>query len=218
MLNSGYPKIVFNKDRQNFTVTTAGDGILRTGVDHWEEDTRTEHEKFFGMDEKEIYKEYGICFTKTDIVINGVRQYKMSSDFEAKLWLIKKGFVKYVRGKEVWNEEALDEGWDNGWTPKNGSKTKNNAGKGHVYFVKSNNFHKIGSSSAANIQRRIKYQKPMEILAVSPKIENYRKLEKELHHHFEEKRVLKYEVFENLDDADIKYIMNKLGNGINIKL
>ena len=218
MLNSGYPKIVFNKDRQNFTVTTAGDGILRTGVDYWEEDTRTEHEKFFGMDEKEIYKEYGICFTKTDVVINGVRQYKMSSDFEAKLWLLKKGFVKYVRGKEVWNEEALDEGWDNGWTPKNGSKTKNNAGKGHVYFVKSNNFHKIGSSSAANIQRRIKYQKPMEILAVSPKIENYRKLEKELHHHFAEKRVLKYEVFENLDAADIKYIMNKLGNGINIEI
>ena len=44
MLNSGYPKIVFNKDRHNFTVTTAGDGILRTGVDYWEEDTRTEHE------------------------------------------------------------------------------------------------------------------------------------------------------------------------------
>ena len=218
MLNSGYPKIVFNKDRQNFTVTTAGDGILRTGVDYWEEDTRTEHEKFFGMNEEEIYKEYGICFTKTDIEINGVRQYKMSSDFEAKLWLIKKGFVKYVRGKEVWNEEALDEGWDNGWTPKNGTKAKNNAGKGHVYFVKSNNFHKIGSSSAANIQRRIKYQKPMEILAVSPKIENYRKLEKELHHHFADKRVLKYEVFENLDAADIKYIMSKLGNGINIKL
>ena len=54
----------------------------------------------------------------------------------------------------------------------------------------------------------------MQILAVSPKIENYRKLEKELHHHFAEKRVLKYEVFENLDEADIKYIMNKLGNGI----
>ncbi len=218
MLNTGYPKIVFNKDRHNFTVTTAGDGILRTGVDYWEEDTRTEHEKFFGMDEKEIYEKYGICFTKTDIEINGVRQYKMSSDFEAELWMIKKGFVRYVRGKAVWNEEALDEGWDNGWTPKNGSKAKNNTGKGHVYFVKSNNFHKIGSSSAANIQRRIKYQKPMEILAVSPKIENYRKLEKELHHHFDKKRVLKYEVFENLNVEDIKYIMKKLGNKINIKL
>lgn len=216
MLNSGYPKLVFNKN--DFTVTTTGDGTIRTWVGNYEEDTRTEHEKFFGMDEETIYKKYGICFKKTDIFIHGVRQYEMSSDFEAMLWLIRKGFVKYVRGKEVWNEEALDEGWDNGWTPKNKSKTKNNAGKGHVYFVKSNNFHKIGSSSAANIQRRIKYQKPMEILAVSPKIENYRKLEKELHHHFAEKRVLKYEVFENLDAADIKYIMNKLGNGINIKL
>ena len=216
MLNSGYPKLVFNKN--DFTVTTTGDGTIRTWVGDYEKDTRTEHEKFFGMDEKTIYKKYGICFKKTDIFIHGVRQYEMSSDFEAMLWLIRKGFVKYVRGKEVWNEEALDEGWDNGWTPKNGKKTKNNAGKGHVYFVKSNNFHKIGSSSAANIQRRIKYQKPMEILAVSPKIENYRKLEKELHHHFAEKRVLKYEVFENLDDADIKYIMNKLGNGINIKI
>ena len=58
----------------------------------------------------------------------------------------------------------------------------------------------------------------MEILAVSPKIENYRKLEKELHHHFADKRVLKYEVFENLNQADIEYIMNKLGNKIAIKI
>ena len=86
--------------------------LFWTWVGDYEEDTRPEHEKFFGMGEKEIYEKYGICFTKTDIEINGVRQYKMSSDFEAKLWLIKKGFVKYVRGKEVWNEEALDEGWD----------------------------------------------------------------------------------------------------------
>ena len=218
MLNTGYPRLVLNNERNNCTVTTTGDRTLRTWVGDYEEDKRPEHEKFFGMDEKEIYKQYGICFTETDIEINGVRQYKMSSDFEAELWMIKKGFVRYVRGKAVWNEEALDEGWDNGWTPKNGSKAKNNTGKGHVYFVKSNNFHKIGSSSAANIQRRIKYQKPMEILAVSPKIENYRKLEKELHHHFDDKRVLKYEVFENLNEEDIKYIMKKLGNKINIKL
>ena len=43
-------------------------------------------------------------------------------------------------------------------------------------------------------------------------------IDKELHHHFANKRVLKYEVFENLNEADIEYIMNKLGNGINIKL
>ena len=222
MLSSG-SKVTFNTNRNNLTVATTGDGTIRTWVGNYEEDTRTEIEQLFGLTEEEIYKEYGIHFKKNKISFNGEwsrykTTYQIENDAEAKLWLIKKGFIKYVRGKEVWNEEAIEEGWDNGWTPKNGTKAKNNTGKGHVYFVKSNNFHKIGSSSAANIQRRIKYQKPMEILAVSPKIENYRKLEKELHHHFAEKRVLKYEVFENLDADDIKYIMNKLGNGINIKI
>jgi hypothetical protein len=210
--------ISFNTNNQKLQFTTVGNGTLRTTVDFWEEDTRTKHEKFFGMGEKEIYEKYGLCFKETDVIINGEKHYEISSDFEAKLWLLKKGFVKYVRGKEVWNDQALNEGWDNGWTPLVKSKAKNNQGKGHVYFVKSKNFHKIGSSSAAQIQRRIKYQKPMEILAVSPKIENYRKLEKELHHHFADKRVLKYEVFENLNQADIEYIMNKLGNKIHIKI
>ena len=198
------------------TVTTTGTNNLC--IYHEEKSDLKKHERFFGMTEDEIHKEYGLCFTKTDISINGEVQYKISSDFEAKLWLIQKGFVRYVRGKEVWNEQALDEGWDNGWSPPVKSKAKNNQGKGHVYFVKSKNFHKIGSSSAAQIQRRIKYQKPMEILAVSPKIEDYRKLEKELHHHFADKRVLKYEVFENLTEEDIKYIMNKLGNKIAVKV
>ena len=194
------------------TVTTTGTNDLC--IYHEEKNDLKKHERFFGMTEDEIHKEYGLCFTKTNISINGEEQYKISSDFEAKLWLIKKGFVRYVRGKEVWNDEALNEGWDNGWSPPNKTKAKNNQGKGHVYFIKSKTFHKIGSSSEGNIERRIKYQKPMKVLAVSPKITDYRKLEKELHHHFAEKRVLKYEVFENLDEADIKYIMNKLGNGI----
>ena len=210
--------ISFNTHNQKLQFTTVGNGTLRTTVDFWEEDTRPKHEKFFGMGEKEIHEKYGLCFKETDVIINGEKQYEISSDFEAKLWLLKKGFVKYVRGREVWNDQALNEGWDNGWTPLVKSKAKNNQGKGHVYFVKSKNFHKIGSSSAAQIQRRIKYQKPMEILAVSPKIENYRKLEKELHHHFADKRVLKYEVFENLNQADIEYIMNKLGNKIAVKI
>ena len=222
MFSSG-SKITFNKVKKNSTVATTGDGTIRIRVGDYEEDTRTEIEQLFGLTVEEIYKEYGIYFKKNKISFNGEwsrykTTYQIENDAEAKLWLIKKGFIKFVRGKEVWNEEAIEQGWNNGWTPKNGNKAKNNAGEGHVYFVKSNNFHKIGSSSAANIQRRIKYQKPMEILAVSPKIENYRKLEKELHHHFADKRVLKYEVFENLDEADIKYIMNKLGNGINIKI
>ena len=31
-------------------------------------------------------------------------------------------------------------------------------------------------------------------------------------------KVLKYEVFENLTEEDIKYIMNKLGNKIHVKI
>ena len=179
---------------------------------------RSEIERLFGLSEEEIFKEYGISFKKNKISFHGQTTYQIENDAEAKIWLLKKGFIKYVRGKEVWNEEAIEEGWVNGWTPPVKTKAKNNRGKGHVYFVKSKNFHKIGSSSAAQIQRRIKYQKPMEILAVSPKIEDYRKLEKELHHHFADKRVLKYEVFENLTEEDIKYIMNKLGNKIHVKV
>ena len=179
---------------------------------------RSEIERLFGLSEEEIFKEYGISFKKNKISFHGQTTYQIENDAEAKIWLLKKGFIKYVRGKEVWNEEAIEEGWVNGWSPPVKSKAKNNQGKGHVYFVKSKNFHKIGSSSAAQIQRRIKYQKPMEILAVSPKIEDYRKLEKELHHHFADKRVLKYEVFENLTEEDIKYIMNKLGNKIHVKV
>ena len=179
---------------------------------------RSEIERLFGLSEEEIFKEYGITFKKNKISFHGQTTYQIENDAEAKIWLLKKGFIRYVRGKEVWNEEAIEEGWVNGWTPPIKTKAKNNRGKGHVYFVKSKNFHKIGSSSAAQIQRRIKYQKPMEILAVSPKIEDYRKLEKELHHHFADKRVLKYEVFENLTEEDIKYIMNKLGNKIHVKI
>ena len=181
-------------------------------------DERSEIEKLFGMSEQEIFEKFGVSFKKNEISFHGQTTYQIENDAEAKIWLIKKGFIKYVRGKEVWNDEAIEEGWVNGWTPPVKAKAKNNRGKGHVYFVKSKNFHKIGSSSAAQIQRRIKYQKPMEILAVSPKIEDYRKLEKELHRHFADKRVLKYEVFENLNEADIEYIMNKLGNKIAVKI
>ena len=181
-------------------------------------DERSEIEKLFGMSEQEIFERFGVSFKKNEISFHGQTTYQIENDAEAQIWLLKKGFIKYVRGKAVWNDEAIEEGWVNGWTPPVKAKAKNNRGKGHVYFVKSKNFHKIGSSSAAQIQRRIKYQKPMEILAVSPKIENYRKLEKELHHHFADKRVLKYEVFENLNEADIEYIMNKLGNKIAVKI
>ena len=119
---------------------------------------RSDIERLFGLSEEEIFKEYGISFKKNKISFHGQTTYQIENDAEAKIWLLKKGFIKYVRGKEVWNEEAIEEGCVNGWTPPIKTKAKNNQGKGHVYFVKSKNFHKIGSSSAAQIQRRIKYQ------------------------------------------------------------
>lgn len=218
MLNSGYPKLIFNKDKRNCTFTTSGDGTLRTFIDgEYEEDTRTEHEKFFGMDEEQIYKKYGITFTKTNISIGGKVQYKMSSDFEAMLWLIRKGFVKYVRGKEVWNEEALDEGWENAWTPPENYKApKKSSEWGHVYFVESKGYWKIGRATASRIKIRIKEQQPDKVLAVSPRRSDFKSLERKLHKMFKDKRVLKYEVFRNLNKDDIKVIMKELGNKINV--
>ena len=83
MIDSGYPKLVF--DKNNFTVTTTGNGTIRTWAGNYEEDTRTEHEKFFGMDEKEIYKNYGLVFTKVKthkgntITFNGKERYEKCS-------------------------------------------------------------------------------------------------------------------------------------------
>ena len=101
----------------NITFRTTGHGIISTYFNDLEVDNRPRHEKFFGMTEEEIYKEYGLVFTKTNISIGNEVQYKISSDFEAELWMIKKGFIKYVRGKKVWHDQALDEGWENAWTP-----------------------------------------------------------------------------------------------------
>ena len=108
------PNISFNTKE---TVNITGNNIICTYSSSYKKDTRTEHEKFFGMSEEEIYKKYGLCFTKTKYTINGKVQYKIDSDFEAELWLIKKGFVKYVRGRKVWQDEALEQGWENAWTP-----------------------------------------------------------------------------------------------------
>jgi len=169
------------------------------------------------MSEDEIYKEYGLVFTKTDISIGGEIQYKISSDFEAELWLIKKGFVKYVRGKKVWNDEALEQGWKNAWTPPENYKApKKSKELGHVYFVESQGYWKIGRATAARIKIRIKEQQPDKVLAVSPITSKFKTLERKLHKMFKDKRVLKYEVFRNLNKDDIKVIMKELGNKINV--
>ena len=67
----------------DITFTTIGHGIISTYINEPEVDKRPRHEKFFGMTEDEIYKEYGLVFTKTNISIGNEVQYKISSDFEA---------------------------------------------------------------------------------------------------------------------------------------
>ena len=209
------PNITFNT--HDMTVSNTGSGTISTFPSTFAPDTRPKHERFFGMSEDEIYKEYGLVFTKTNISIGNEVQYKISSDFEAELWLIKKGFVKYVRGKEVWNEEALDEGWENAWTPPENYKApKKSKELGHVYFVESKGYWKIGRATAARIKTRIKEQQPDKVLAVSPITSKFKTLERKLHKMFKDNRVLKYEVFRNLNKEDIKVIMNELGNKINI--
>ena len=211
------PNITFNT--HDMTVSNTGSGTISTFPSTFAPDTRPKHERFFGMSEDEIYKEYGLVFTKTDISIGGEIQYKISSDFEAELWLIKKGFVKYVRGKKVWNEEALDEGWENAWTPPENYKAPNKSKElGHVYFVESQGYHKIGRATAARIKIRIKEQQPDKVLAVSPITSKFKTLERKLHKMIKDKRVLKYEVFRNLNKDDIKVIMNELGNKINVDI
>ena len=211
------PNITFNT--HDMTVSNTGSGTISTFPSTFAPDSRPKHERFFGMSEDEIYKEYGLVFTKTDISIGGEIQYKISSDFEAELWLIKKGFVKYVRGKKVWNEEALDEGWENAWTPPENYKAPNKSKElGHVFFVESQGYHKIGRATAARIKIRIKEQQPDKVLAVSPITSKFKTLERKLHKMFKDKRVLKYEVFRNLNKDDIKVIMNELGNKINVDI
>ena len=201
----------------DFIFNTTGNGIISTYPCTFETDDRPKHEKFFGMTEDEIYKEYGLVFTKTNISIGNEVQYKISSDFEAELWLIKKGFVKYVRGKEVWHDEAIKHGWKNAWTPPENYKApKKSKELGHVYFVESQGYWKIGRATAARIKIRIKEQQPDKVLAVSPITSKFKTLERKLHKMFKDKRVLKYEVFRNLNKDDIKVIMNELGNKINV--
>ena len=211
------PNITFNT--HDMTVSNTGSGTISTFPSTFAPDTRPKHERFFGMSEDEIYKEYGLVFRKTDIFIGGEIQYEISSDFEAELWLIKKGFVKYVRGKRVWNDEALEQGWENAWTPPENYEAPNKSKElGHVYFVESQGYWKIGRATAARIKIRIKEQQPDKVLAVSPITSKFKTLERKLHKMFKDKRVLKYEVFRNLNKDDIKVIMNELGNKINVDI
>jgi len=216
------PNITFNT--HNMTVSNTGSGLLSTFSDVLDTDERSEIEKLFGLTEEEIYKEYGISFKENKISFNGEwsrykTTFQIENDAAAKLWLIQKGFIKYVRGKEIWNEEAIEHGWENAWTPPENYKApKKSKELGHVYFVESQGYWKIGRATAARIKIRIKEQQPDKVLAVSPITSKFKTLERKLHKMFKDKRVLKYEVFRNLNKDDIKVIMNELGNKINVDI
>ena len=60
-------------------------------------------------------------------------------------------------------------------------------------------------------------QCPDEILAVSKPRTKFREYEKQLHKKFAAKRVLKYEIFKNLTEDEINWIIKELG-GINVDM
>ena len=88
---------------------------------------------------------------------------------------------------------------------------------GCVYFIKGQGDHKIGSSKATRIKRRVQGQCPEEILAISKPVVDFRAWEKRLHKKYQQNRVLKYEIFRNLTEKQIKDIIKEIG-GVNIDL
>ena len=176
------------------------------------------HERLFGMTEDEIYKKFGLIFKQTDIYCNGEPTYEIESDHEAELYLIKKGFLKYVKGKSKWHDQAMDEGWKNGWTPNPDSVVEKKKELGHVYFFKSANSHKVGCSCENNIKNRVRQQLPDEVLAVSPARDDYKKLEKKIHKMFAKNRVARYEIFNDLTEDEVQKIKKLLGNTIAVDI
>lgn len=109
------------------------------------------------------------------------------------------------------------------FVPKKGSKRhqkeieKKLTTVGCVYFIKSCGDYKIGSSNVTRIKRRVMGQCPDKILAISKPRTKFREYEKQLHKKFAAKRVLKYEIFKNLTEDEINWIIEELG-GINIDM
>ena len=176
------------------------------------------YERLFGMTENEIYKKFGLIFKQTDIYCNGEPTYEIESDHEAELYLIKKGFLKYVKGKSKWHDQAMDEGWKNGWTPNPDSVVEKKKELGHVYFFKSANSHKVGCSCENNIKNRVRQQLPDEVLAVSEARADYKDLEKKIHRMFSKNQVGRYEIFNDLTEKDVNKIKKLLGNKIAVKI
>ena len=89
---------------------------------------------------------------------------------------------------------------------------------GHVYFFKSANSFKVGSSCKRNIKNRVRSQCPDEVLAVSKARGDYRDLEKKIHRMFAKHRVGRYEIFNDLTEKDVKKIKKLLGNTIAVDI
>ena len=89
---------------------------------------------------------------------------------------------------------------------------------GHVYFFKSANSFKVGSSCKRNIKNRVRSQCPDEVLAVSKARGDYRDLEKKIHRMFAKNRVGRYEIFNDLTEKDVKKIKKLLGNTIAVDI
>ena len=179
-----------------------------------------EHEKITGMTEGLLYEKYGLIFNGTEKKINIDRKltHKIQTDNNVMFWLIKKGYVTYNKGIEKWNYQALEEGWEDGWTPNPDSVKKNKIQLGHVYFYMSAGSHKIGCSCVNNIKKRVSSQYPEKILAISEASADYKDLEKKIHRMFAKKRVGKYEIFNDLTNNEIQKVKKMLGNKIAIKI
>jgi len=89
---------------------------------------------------------------------------------------------------------------------------------GHVYFFKSANSFKVGSSCKRNIKNRVRSQCPDEVLAVSKARGDFRDLEKKIHRMFAKNRVGRYEIFNDLTEKDVKKIKKMLGNTIAVDI
>ena len=89
---------------------------------------------------------------------------------------------------------------------------------GHVYFFKSANSFKVGSSCKRNIKNRVRSQCPDEVLAVSKARGDYRDLEKKIHRMFAKHRVGRYEIFNDLTEDEVQKIKKLLGNTIAVDI
>tara|TARA_R100000458_G_C8150967_1_gene158623 strand:+ start:30 stop:656 length:627 start_codon:yes stop_codon:yes gene_type:complete len=89
---------------------------------------------------------------------------------------------------------------------------------GHVYFFKSANSYKVGSSCIRNIKNRVRSQCPDKVLAVSKARGDFRDLEKKIHRMFAKNRVGRYEIFNDLTEKDVNKIKKLLGNTIAVEI